>query len=163
MARKRITDRPYRFGSGVVRVDGADMKKCSECGLVKPVAAFCKDKHHATGLKSGCRICAGKRWVAWREAHPEQLKHSYRKTHYKTTYGLSDADADALAKDRNRMGTCPVCGEHTKLVIDHRHATGKMRERICSSCNSALGYLREDPFIAKALISYMKKHNGVLA
>ena len=50
------------------------------------------------------------------------------------------------------------CGATTNLVIDHDHSTGKVRDVLCSTCNTALGLLGESQRRAAGLIAYMRAH-----
>lgn len=48
-------------------------------------------------------------------------------------YGLSIDEFNSLAKE------CEICGNRSKLTIDHDHQTGAVRGRLCNSCNLTLG------------------------
>ena len=45
------------------------------------------------------------------------------------------------------------------LCVDHDHTTGKIRELLCSHCNSSLGMIKEDVGLLEKMILYIKKHN----
>jgi hypothetical protein len=71
-----------------------------------------------------------------------------------------------LKKQKNR---CLICGEEERqkngmtgkvrnLNIDHCHKTGKYRGLLCSSCNTAIGLLKEDPEIFARAMKYLRKH-----
>jgi hypothetical protein len=65
-------------------------------------------------------------------------------------------------------GACAICGfeEEVKsargrlrrLVIDHDHATGIVRDLLCSRCNAALGLFRDDVEVLLAAAQYLVKH-----
>jgi hypothetical protein len=40
--------------------------------------------------------------------------------------------------------------------VDHDHKTGKVRGLLCHPCNAALGLVRDDPSILRAMIEYLK-------
>jgi hypothetical protein len=79
--------------------------------------------------------------------------------HLKRRYGIT-------VEDYNRMltaqaGLCLIClrrprGRHrTKLCVDHCHATGQVRGLLCSSCNSAIGRLLDDPAYLRRAVQYL--------
>lgn len=51
-------------------------------------------------------------------------------------------------------------GNVIPLSIDHNHTTGKIRALLCNNCNAAIGFLKEDPLIARAVANYLEEHNG---
>jgi hypothetical protein len=58
-------------------------------------------------------------------------------------------------------GVCAIClkfeiTKHTKrLVVDHDHATGKIRGLLCHRCNCGLGYFKDDPMHIKKALEYL--------
>ena len=62
-------------------------------------------------------------------------------------------------KARQVFGTCPIClVGPVQLVNDHCHWTGKDRERICRSCNAALGLFKHDPRMLRRAAEYVERH-----
>lgn len=60
-----------------------------------------------------------------------------------------------------RPDACEVCGilasELKKsLCFDHDHMTGKFRGWLCTRCNVALGMVRDNPNVLRALIDYLE-------
>jgi uncharacterized protein with PIN domain len=39
------------------------------------------------------------------------------------------------------IGVCPMCDTESVLVVDHCHQHGRIRGRICPSCNVRLGFV----------------------
>lgn len=61
-------------------------------------------------------------------------------------------------------GGCAICkatvGEvkrNRALFVDHDHTTGTIRGLLCGRCNSAIGYLRDHPQYAHAMLGYLMK------
>jgi hypothetical protein len=48
------------------------------------------------------------------------------------------------------------CGREA-LCLDHCHLTGAFRGWLCSQCNSALGFARDEPALLRALAAYLEK------
>ena len=38
----------------------------------------------------------------------------------------------------------------------------KVRALLCTRCNPAIGFLRENPQLALKIMAYLEKHNGLL-
>lgn len=83
-------------------------------------------------------------------------------------YGITRQRYEQMYKEQR--GLCATCSEaHEVLVIDHNHQCcpgdakacgGCVRQLLCKSCNTAIGYLRDNPDTAKAIATYLEKHNG---
>lgn len=65
---------------------------------------------------------------------------------------------------------CMICGQGLKVtraisstaqkvaVVDHNHTTGKVRDLLCSQCNTGIGMLAEDPERMRAAAAYIERH-----
>lgn len=51
-----------------------------------------------------------------------------------------------------------LTGNVRNLAVDHCHENGHVRGLLCSSCNTAIGLLRDDPAILRSAIAYLEKH-----
>lgn len=63
-------------------------------------------------------------------------------------------------------GKCAICGgegftmgkhHKIKLVVDHCHATGRVRGLLCHNCNRALGLLHDNINHLQVAIDYLQK------
>jgi len=54
----------------------------------------------------------------------------------RSRYGITHEEAEALLAIKE----CQICGRRKHLCIDHDHSTGKVRGRICNTCNLGLGW-----------------------
>ncbi len=85
-----------------------------------------------------------------------------RDTQLKKHYGITLADWEAMYLAQG--GVCAVCkatetdksSRYANLAVDHCHTTGKVRGLLCNACNRAIGFLRDDPQIARALAAYLE-------
>jgi hypothetical protein len=63
-------------------------------------------------------------------------------------------------------GLCAICQREEavvgRLVIDHDHATGRVRRLLCNRCNLALGLLDDDPTRLEAAAAYLWKYGCFL-
>jgi hypothetical protein len=92
-----------------------------------------------------------------------------------------DSDSD---RDENRLGAalnwaiarwsesyaprCDICdelephktklGARKALALDHCHKTNRRRGRLCSRCNTGLGFFRDDPGLLLNAMEYLRRH-----
>ena len=84
----------------------------------------------------------------------------------KKTYGITAQEYDAMLKKQEHK--CACCGIHEKdiktsnnqfgskrLVVDHCHATGKIRSLLCNRCNTVIGMVEESTQILYDLEMYL--------
>lgn len=74
----------------------------------------------------------------------------------------------AIAKEKPKKGDpflCPICkkrsivGITAKIVADHDHDTGNIRDFICDSCNTGLGRFKNGSNYLNNAINYIKHHD----
>ena len=69
-----------------------------------------------------------------------------------------------------QRGLCAACGVYKDpweptgvanrakyLVVDHDHATGRIRGLLCTQCNIAIGQTHDDPSILRAAAAYLEQ------
>lgn len=76
--------------------------------------------------------------------------------YYVRKYDLSLEDYGLLfVKQRGACAICRITPESKPLVVDHDHATGAVRGLLCSTCNSAIGLLKDDPEVIVQAALYL--------
>ena len=77
--------------------------------------------------------------------------------------------AKAAEKNRPQKGTpfkCPICqkrsiaGITAKVVADHNHHTGDIRDFICDSCNTGLGRFKNGKDCLKDALAYIEERES---
>ena len=123
------------------------MKKCTKCGVQKPLSDFYKNNTQKSGLQSKCKPCH------------EKVKMKSRIG----AYGLTlDEYADLFVKQNNKCAICDQEFIHKKHThIDHCHKTNKVRSLLCHGCNTAIGLFKESPTIIKSALEYLSKHEKI--
>ena len=51
---------------------------------------------------------------------------------------------------------CKVRQPKKRFAVDHCHKTGNVRGLLCSNCNAALGFLKDNILIAESAVRYLK-------
>jgi len=118
------------------------MQHCSKCGIEKPFSEFYKNKNKP---RRDCKVC-----------------HEKSKMKSKVgAYGLTLIEYNQMfVKQKN---CCAICNKEFASKkgthIDHCHKTNKVRALLCSSCNTAIGLLKESPENLKSALRYIKRYS----
>lgn len=94
----------------------------------------------------------------WRKRNPDKVKGQK----LKQIYGISLSEYKILLETHNNR--CAICGclhgdwGRNSLVVDHCHATGKVRGLLCHPCNNMLGMARDNPDTMRKGAAYVEAH-----
>jgi hypothetical protein len=93
----------------------------------------------------------------------ENNKERYVNNALLRKYGVTLEQYNLLREQQNF--SCAICEEREdvvgkKLVVDHSHATGRIRKLLCAKCNVGLGMLKDSPDIMERAAKYVRDHNG---
>lgn len=109
-----------------------------------------------------------KDWWArkWSDARARNPDVEYDRN-LKRNYGITLEEY--LEKFQNQNGVCKICKQpettingHTKVVrrlaVDHCHKTNKVRDLLCTRCNTTIGSVDDDIELLEEMINYIKEH-----
>lgn len=134
------------------------VKKCCRCKERKPISDFHKRNRNSDGLRSECIACTRVQEHAYRNRNPDvgylnKVKHNY---------GLTKAHLEAMIIAQD--GRCAICGiDDEKLVVDHSHASGRIRGMLCAKCNAGLGMFGDNKEYLLKAIEYLNNAEMVPA
>lgn len=133
-------------------------KTCHLCKESKLFTDFNKSSKSKDGLQHYCRACSNKNRKEWDLADPERTRGKY----LRETYGIKLSDYDAMLEAQGHK--CAICGQDEtrfkkKLVIDHDHSTGEVRQLLCNMCNHGIGNFKDDIDLMANAIKYILKHS----
>ena len=119
------------------------MKTCTKCGLDKADTDYYKNGK--SGYHTYCKTCFD----------------NGRRLH---KFGLTTQDFEEMHIAQNYE--CALCGSPDPggrkavktFMIDHCHATGKVRGLLCHSCNLLLGHAKDNVQTLQNAIDYLRKH-----
>lgn len=127
--------------------DRTTSKKCSKCHAVLPLTAFGIESRRPDGRRCFCRHCGIEYGRSYRNSpgYGERQKRWGRNTRLRAKYGLTQSAFEAMLSSQG--GACAICktttpsGRHGRFVVDHDHATGKVRGLLCNNCNVSIANL----------------------
>lgn len=97
-----------------------------------------------------------------RDEAPAKRKLTKWRAHIRKTLGVTEEQYQELFDRQN--GMCAICsttdpgGRRERFCIDHCHAIGTIRSLLCVSCNSGLGYFKDDISRLEKAAEYLKGH-----
>lgn len=140
--------RKYKLDNlyGPVKIQPKE-KKCSVCKKLLSSEFFAKDRKRKSGYRNTCDNCRKN----------NTLIRLYGIT-LKQYYEMYDA----------QNGRCAICGSKDTgndifkyFNVDHNHKTEKVRDLLCSKCNTAIGSLQDNPMIVFKAAKYLIKHKNL--
>lgn len=164
-------------------------KYCYPCNQIKPKDMFGKHAGNTDGLQALCRECSAAYLDANRE-HINSLKRNQRRAERELTnfrnrsyyqenrdklrmrnltrpHNISPERYEELRASQDSK--CAICRKDGRLCIDHDHSCCAkqksscgtcIRGLLCSTCNSALGFLKDSPQLLRTAADYLEFHAG---
>ena len=130
------------------------VKYCSKCNREFPATLdyFYSRKGGKLKLQSHCKECVKEGMLKYDK--PKQDPAYARNRHLMVSYGITTEDYETLLEIQENC--CAICGDgDKKLVVDHCHATGKVRGLLCHHCNVALGMFKDNKTILQSAMEYL--------
>lgn len=154
------------------------MKKCLKCGCTKDLDDFYVNNRFRDKHRNECKICSDKAQRYRDSKNPQRLKDRYKKynsshrerwVHYHLRkYNMTKDLYNVLLLAQN--SSCAICGIsqsalNKSLSVDHDHrcckgksSCGKcIRGLLCTTCNSLLGFTKDDAVILSKAIIYLNR------
>jgi predicted TIM-barrel fold metal-dependent hydrolase len=102
---------------------------------------------------------------AYHRRDPEHVSRVNRARRLKQNYNMTPDEFDAmLTAQGNRCAICEASDPtHTNWVVDHHHATGKVRGILCSPCNVALRKDRDTVEHLRRALKYIEQFESTLS
>lgn len=72
-----------------------------------------------------------------------------------SVHGVDKQMWDAMYFDQD--GECAICVEREAKVVDHDHATGKVRGLLCDWCNKGIGMLLDRVDVISRAAAYLEE------
>lgn len=153
----------------VLPLDEFGYQICKDCQRRLPLSEFGKNSEHRLGVLKICKKCGADRARAWYVAN---LDKAFA-TQLRRKFGITREQYDAMLAEQG--GMCAICGAPPaakrnarrrqgvmitpRLVVDHDHATGKVRGLLCSACNRGIGFLKDDAATVRFALKYLEERS----
>lgn len=160
----------YRNGSPSLRTAvkpyaenwGEGGRRCTSCQQWKVWAEYGRMRQGHKGFNPRCKECVNRKTRSSRRVNVDESRRAERErkgrtgANYKARYGIDREEYERMA--RAQLGACAICGNDEKrLVVDHDHVTGKVRELLCDPCNRDMAVV-DLPGGLERLLAYRDKH-----
>lgn len=143
---------------------------CPNCGKLKPLGGFHKDRQRKDGIRLHCKVCVNAALTERVSRNGDKYKDMGHRNTYKhmlrTKYGLTVHEFALMLDAQNLL--CAICkrpesragrgGNQKSLSVDHCHTTGKVRMLLCDACNKGLGCFKDDPALLQEAARYLLLH-----
>lgn len=124
---------------------------CNGCGTAFPCTAeFFPKNGHRKGVPNFRGIC----------------RRCERDRALQRDYGIDIADYEARVRAQSNL--CAICGRPPsttanggQLLVDHCHASGRVRALLCHTCNHGLGNFQDSRQLLVAAVQYLQAHPAV--
>lgn len=143
-----------------------DVFTCISCNVEKSIDQFKPHSRRRYGHSETCLECIkNNKILRDRKYHYNHGKERYRRNILSSKnnsllrrYGISLDKYNQMCDSQNNK--CAICKRSRKLVVDHSHKTGLVRELLCNACNSVLGHFHENIEVLQNAIQYVQKWQG---
>lgn len=126
-------------------------KTCGKCKEEKLITEYYLQRGEGlrkSDYNSYCKYCHNRR------SPKEQVKQRNNRARIKRDYGLTVDEYQLMFELVDYK--CVVCKSEKKLVLDHCHETGQIRNVLCHNCNTALGHVKDNIIILQGLVKYLE-------
>lgn len=119
------------------------MFKCTRCAVEQPIDNYHKRSTVSRGHDSWCKSCKSEYRKDYfnRNKDKEVLRSRAKAWKYQGFEFTHEQHEEMLKSQDNK---CAICGEETKLHVDHCHKTNKVRGLLCPPCNKGLGHFKDN-------------------
>lgn len=137
------------------------MKQCKFCLKTKALDEFHKHQTNKDRKMGHCKTCDHVKKQKYKERNYRKTRDIEHDCHLRRTYNITLIKYNEMLDQQDNK--CAICGVHKDtltrgLYVDHCHATGKVRELLCTRCNSVIGYCKENSNNLLNAINYLLKH-----
>ena len=132
----------------IKKVDG-DTKECFNCKRNLPFTSFrygWSRKDGSIKLQNICKACKNVQTLVLKKLKLENIMPNSKDYKCPVCFLTSKMIQDYHDPDSRKKVT---------WVLDHNHKTGKFRGWLCNTCNSALGWLDDDPIKLRRALAYL--------
>lgn len=125
------------------------MRHCKICNLTKDLEQFyTKPDGRRSTL---CKECEKKKRLSAYYDNPQLHRDRSAKSRAKRLYNLTSQEYE-LAR---LIKECEICESNDRVAFDHCHRTKKYRGRLCFRCNTAIGFLLDNPALLMKAARYL--------
>jgi len=137
-----------------LRLKRKELGLCLSCGKHPSPCEHCRARNREYMRNKRAGIPIEKKKAEWISKRGYYLKYKY---------GITEKQYNEMLSSQSFA--CAICGSKktkderaTKLVVDHCHATGKVRGLLCSACNKGIGLFEDSKEALLEAIKYLERN-----
>jgi hypothetical protein len=131
-------------------------KLCTKCNQICDIEEFAVRASN-NRISSWCDNCHRKYRKEYYKQHITRYRALGKKWKLKHLYNITIEQYNQMLSAQ--QGKCAICFQPMiPPVLDHDHATGKVRELLCILCNMGIGAFQENGDILRLAIRYIEGH-----
>ncbi len=146
------------------------MRRCSRCRETKVTDEFYRRKATAKVRAYWSHICKACAIEAASQNYVRpEVTARIKARRFQRQYGISRKTYDAMFAAQG--GLCAICHQPETMIVprtglirllsvDHNHVTGAVRSLLCSNCNRALGWFKDDIRLLRSATKYLERHSS---
>lgn len=134
---------------------------CNHCNKSLPIEQFSFRNKAAGTRHKECKSCHNASTKKWYKKNSKSQKAATAKwqkanqvKRIANRYKITEEEAEVVLA----VVACEICGSTENLHVDHDHATGKVRGRLCMHCNHALGSFKDNLDSLRKAVLYLEQH-----
>ncbi len=137
-----------------LRAKRKELGLCLSCGKHPSPCEPCRSRNREYMRRKRAGIPPEEKTQQW---------HSKRHYYLKYKFGITEQYYNEMLEAQGHA--CAICKSKesgdkrtSRLSVDHCHTHGHIRGLLCSSCNKAIGLMRDSPTLFRSAIEYLQKN-----
>lgn len=136
---------------------------CKACCKAEFSDSYQKNREKRKAQGAAWRAANREKWNAYSAENRVTHLRQRQSSRLRKLYTITIEDYEVMLESQD--GMCAICKGHertgTLFSVDHDHSTGVIRGLLCRSCNSGIGFFKDDIVRVQAAVDYLRSGGTV--